>query len=264
MFNGFTKDAVDFLTDIRLQNNQAFYEANKERYERVLKTPLRALCEEMAPAVQLIDPRLDVRAGRVVSRLRRDTRFSADKSPFRDHAWLSWRYPGDRHSEGFSLYWGFGPDWVDWGCGCYGINKPLMDALRLHIRREPDAVRAALNHPELQAHFEIYGEAYKKLTVPEDVPDDLRALYVKKGFGLARKTTQADWTMLFSPDMADVLAHDLALLAQLHRLMQQMRAQAEAAQAEITRENALRAAKAQDAPQSTGKVTVRSAEEFEF
>ena len=68
MFTGFTQDAVDFLTDIRFNNNQTFYEANKERYEKHVKAPLRALSEEMAPVVQLIDPRLDTRPGRTMSR----------------------------------------------------------------------------------------------------------------------------------------------------------------------------------------------------
>lgn len=67
MFTGFTQDAVDFLTDIRFHNNQTFYEANKERYEKHVKAPLRALSEEMAPVVQLIDPRLDTRPGRTLS-----------------------------------------------------------------------------------------------------------------------------------------------------------------------------------------------------
>ena len=100
MFSGFTQEAVDFLTDIRFNNNQTFYEANRERYETYVKAPLRALADEMAPVVQLIDPRLDTRPGHTMSRIRRDTRFTKDKSPFRDHVWLGWRYPGESRSEG--------------------------------------------------------------------------------------------------------------------------------------------------------------------
>ena len=33
MFTGFSEEALRFLTDIRLNNNQAFYEANRERYD---------------------------------------------------------------------------------------------------------------------------------------------------------------------------------------------------------------------------------------
>lgn len=262
MFEGFSQDAIDFLTDIRFHNNQAFYEANRERYEQKVKAPLRELCDEMASVVQLIDPRLDTRPGRTMSRIRRDTRFSRDKSPFRDHVWLGWRYPGERRSEGFGMYWGFGPDWLGWGCGCYATDKPLMDALRLHIRRDPDDVRRAFAGKELSA-FTVYGEDYKKIAVPKDVPEDLRALYVKKGFGIEYNGDKADWALLFSHAMADRLARDLAAMAPLQRMMQRMRIEAEHAQEEAARElEAERRAAARD--ETPARLTVRRAEEFEF
>ena len=158
MFTGFTKEALSFLSDIRFNNNQTFFEANKERYEKHVKAPLRALSEEMAPVVQLIDPRLDTRPGRTMSRIRRDTRYTRDKSPFRDHVWLGWRYPGESRSEGFGMYWGFGPDWIGWGCGCYATDKPLMDALRSLILRDPKAVRDALRPLQPGVRYRMFGE----------------------------------------------------------------------------------------------------------
>lgn len=264
MFTGFTKESLNFLSDIRFNNNQTFYEQNKERYEKYVKAPLRALSDELAPVAQLIDPRLDTRPGRTMSRIRRDTRFSKDKSPFRDHVWLGWRYPGERRSEGFGMWWGFGPDWMSWGEGCYDTDKPLMDALRMHIRRYPDEVREIVHHPEIKARFVMYGDSYKKIAVPEDVPEDLRYLYVKKGFGIEHQATKEEWEMLYSHDMADLMAKELAALAPLHQLMQRMRAQADYAQAQEVREREEKqreAAKLADVPT---KVVVRSAEEFEF
>lgn len=267
VFTGFGQEALDFLTDLRFNNNPSFYEANRERYERAVKEPLRALCDEMTPVIQRIDPRLDTRPGRTMSRIRRDTRFTRDKSPFRDHVWLGWRYPGESRSEGFGLYWGFGPDWISWGCGCYGTDKPLMDALRLHIRREPDEVRGILNHPRIRGRFAMYGEDYRKIAVPDDVPEDLRALYVKKGFGIEQIPSQEDWTLLRSHAMADRLAHDLTAMAPLQQLMQRMRRQAERAQEEAVREREEKArvqAAEQALPTGGAKLTVHSADEFEF
>ena len=262
MFTGFTQEALSFLSDIRFNNNQTFYEANKERYEKHVKAPLRAISDEMIPVVQLIDPRLDTRPGRTMSRIRRDTRYTKDKSPFRDHVWLGWRYPGESRSEGFGMWWGFGPDWLSWGMGCYGTDKPLMDALRLHIRRNPDEVREIMQ--ALSKDYVMYGEDYKKIVVPEDVPEDLRYLYVKKGFGVEHNATAEEWKKLHSHDMADLLAKELTAMAPLHQLMRRMRAQAEYAQEQQVKEREAQqreAAKLADVPT---KVVVRSAEEFEF
>lgn len=264
MFQGFKQEAIDFLQDIRFNNNQTYYEQNRERYETYVKAPLRALCDEMTPVVQLIDPKLDTRPGRTMSRIRRDTRFTKDKSPFRDHVWLGWRYPGESRSEGFGMYWGFGPDWLSWGAGCYSTDKPLMDALRLHIRRHPDEVREVLFAPRMKDRFVMYGEVYKKIAVPADVPEDLRDLYVRKGFGIEHNGTQDEWKALHSHDMADILAAELALMAPLQQLMRRMRGEAEYAQAQQAKE--LEAAQREAASQApaAGKIVVRGADEFEF
>ncbi|MBQ2991048.1 MAG: DUF2461 domain-containing protein [Clostridia bacterium] len=267
MFQGFTKDALGFLSDIRFNNNQTYYENNRQRYEEYVKAPLRALCDEMKPVVELIDSRLDTRPGRTMSRIRRDTRFTKDKSPFRDHVWLGWRYPGESRSEGFGMYWGFGPDWLSWGCGCYSADKPLMDALRLTIRGNPDEVREAFAVARIREAFEVYGESYRKLKVPDDVPEDLRFLYVKKGFGIEHNADEREWKALESHEMADILARDLAAMAPLQQLMQRMRQKAEYAQAQAVREREAQqraaAIEGQQA-QTPARRIVRSAEEFEF
>ena len=161
------------------------------------------------------------------------------------------------------MYWGFGPDWLGWGCGCYYADKPLMDALRLHIRREPEDVRRCLK--ALGSRFAMYGEDYKKLTVPDDVPEDLRPLYIKKHFGFEHDGTQSDWALLRTHGMADLIAADLSKMAPLHQLMRRMRDQAEQAAQEAVREREARArAEAQTASAKPGKLVVRSADEFEF
>lgn len=139
-----------------------------------------------------------------------------------------------------------------------------MDALRLEIRRDPDVVREAFAVSRIREAFDIYGESYRKLAVPEDVPEDLRFLYVKKGFGIEHNGTPAEWKALFTHETADILARDLAAMAPLHQLMQRMRAQADYAQAQQVREREAEqreAAKRADVPT---KITVRSAEDFEF
>ena len=138
-----------------------------------------------------------------------------------------------------------------------------MDALRLHIRKEADDVRRCLR--ALDGRFEMYGEDYKKLAVPADVPEDLRALYVKKHFGFEHNGTQADWALWHTHDMADAIAADLSRMAPLHQLMRRMRDEAEHAAQEAVREREAKArAEAQTGAAKPGKLVVRSADEFEF
>ena len=223
MFEGFSEDALRFLSEMRANNSEAFYRENKERYQRVLQAPLRMLCEEAAPVVSMIDPGLDTRPGSAMSRLRRDTRFSHDKTPFRDHVWIGWRYPGERRSEGFHMYWGFGIDWYSWGCGSYGTDKPLMDALRAEIQRDPDRVREALAPLEAGKLYQIYGEPYMRVTVPDSVPEDLAGLWRLRYFGMESITQPHAREELFSHAAAERLIAELRRMAPLLRLMRDLR-----------------------------------------
>ena len=110
----------------------------------------------------------------------------------------------------------------------------------------------------------MYGEAYKKIAVPDDVPEDLRGLYVRRGFGLEHSGTQEDWKLLGTHGMADLLAQDLAAMAPLQQLMQRMRQQAEYAQEQQVKEREAQQREAAKQTQAPAKMTVRSAEEFEF
>lgn len=42
-FTGFTPETIDFLWELRMNNNKAWMEENRERYRTVLKEPFDAL-----------------------------------------------------------------------------------------------------------------------------------------------------------------------------------------------------------------------------
>lgn len=225
MFQGFTEEAIEFLFSIRLNNSQAFFEENRAVYERSIKQPLRELAMDLAPTMLGIDPLLDTRPGRVCSRIRRDTRFSKDKSPYRDHMWVSWRYAQQRQGESFSMYWSVAPEGMEWGCGLYDASKPLMDALRARMRTRPSELMDILEKPYIKKNFMLYGPEYKRLEVPADLPEALRALYIKKGFYLVRKDTGEFADLLYSEKLVKQLEKEFTALAPLYNYVQQTRAE---------------------------------------
>lgn len=225
MFEGFTDETIPFLFSIRMNNTKTFFEENRAMYERSVKLPLRALAEELAPVMTAIDPQIDTRPMRVCSRIRRDTRFTKDKSPYRDNVWLSWRYADEGRAESFGLYWDACPEDMTWGCGTYGEDKPFMDALRERMRVCPGELLALLHDPDFQAHFAFYGPEFKRFTPPEDVPEALHFLYRKKGFYVQCIGHEADYPLLFTPELVPHLAREFARLAPFYQYMRQVRAQ---------------------------------------
>ena len=259
MFTGIRKEAVDFLIGIKLNNNETYYRDHLEDYEHEIKIPLRELNEAVSPVVHAMDPDLDIRPGCVIARLRRDTRFTKDKSPFRDHIWMGWRYPGERRSEGFHMYWGFGADWMGWGCGSYGTDRPLMDAFRERILTDPDRIRSVFMTEGFRGRYAVGGESYRKMTVPKSVPEDLKALYPLKYLEANRNAAPDEWELMQKPEFVQRMIEEINAMTPLLQLMKELR--------QGVNPTPLEAPEPAESLNSTGgqaKIVVRKAEEFDF
>jgi len=80
-FNGFSQQGLNFLQQVRIENDKEWFEANRGDYDSELLTPFRSLVAELSPAMLAIDPLFETRPaiGKTLSRIHRDTRFSHDK-----------------------------------------------------------------------------------------------------------------------------------------------------------------------------------------
>ena len=74
-FAGFPADAFSFYADLELDNTKAFWADNKHRYEAAVAGPMGQLLDDLEA---------EFGAGRLF-RPYRDVRFSADKSPYKEH-----------------------------------------------------------------------------------------------------------------------------------------------------------------------------------
>jgi uncharacterized protein (TIGR02453 family) len=210
---------IDFFLALRFNNNRDFFEQNRVQYERFVKEPLRELAEALGPTLAEIDSQFDVRPARVVSRIRRDTRFSHNKDPYRDHMWLSWRYAGEATADAMGFYWSVSPESMQWGFGYYAENKQTMDRVRRLIVAKPQEILGLFARCGVPERFTLQGEAYKRLAVPAQAPEALHALYVKKGFYFENATGSEDFDALFSGAIVQRLREEYLLVAPLYDWM---------------------------------------------
>ncbi len=94
-FSGFSQQGLNFLQQVRIENDKAWFDGNRDIYDRELLAPFRALVEQLAPGMLAIDPQFETRPaiGKTLSRIHRDTRFSHDKSRYRSRMWLTFKRP---------------------------------------------------------------------------------------------------------------------------------------------------------------------------
>lgn len=215
MFQGFSDRTFEFFMAIRFNNNREFFQANHGWYVDALREPARDLAADLAETVRAIDPSLELRPQRVVSRINRDIRFTKDKSPYRDYIWLAFRRPGTERKTTLGFYFDMSDEGGSFGMGFYGENLPMMNALRRRIMTEPEAL-CALTGPVLN-RFRLYPREMKRLQIPDQVPEPLRAWYRLKGFYVEREIH--DFVLLKSPELADALAQGFCELKPLYQYL---------------------------------------------
>ncbi|MBA3521365.1 MAG: TIGR02453 family protein, partial [Gemmatimonadales bacterium] len=85
-FTGFRPEALRFFRRLTRHNDREWFERHRAVYEMEVRDPMRALVEEMDVRLARIAPELVGDPRRSIFRIHRDTRFSADKSPYKTNA----------------------------------------------------------------------------------------------------------------------------------------------------------------------------------
>lgn len=169
MFKGFSIEAFRFLFEIGFNNNTPWFDENRERYKQYVQLPMKQLAIELMPTALSIDPEFNTSLNATVSRIRRDTRFTRDKSPYRNHMWIGFRRPNTRISEGFTLWFEITPDGFDYGAGFYSADSALMSGYRAKLLADPEGFLALARELEAMG-FHYDAESYKSSTSPMLLP----------------------------------------------------------------------------------------------
>jgi uncharacterized protein (TIGR02453 family) len=86
-----SKDSLQFIEDLKNNNNRDWFLDNKKRYE-VFKKDYHQLVASFLDAMKPLDPSLEMlEVKNCTFRINRDIRFSKDKSPYKSHlgVWIS-------------------------------------------------------------------------------------------------------------------------------------------------------------------------------
>jgi uncharacterized protein (TIGR02453 family) len=122
-FDGFGPHALDFYQALSLDNTKAHWLAHKAQFDAEIAGPLHALAEELSP--RFGEPK--------VFRPYRDVRFSADKTPYQEHASLGF-FGGDG-----GLYFQLSPEGLLLAGGLYDPARDQLERFR-DLQDDPDAV----------------------------------------------------------------------------------------------------------------------------
>ena len=158
----FTKATIAFLDELTANNNRAWFEENKPRYESLVREPAAAFIEAMAPRLASFAPhfRADPRKmGGSLMRVFRDTRFSRDKTPYKTNIGIQFRHElgKDVHAPGFYVH--IAVDECFLAVGCWHPESDALGRIRERIARKPEAWFAARDRKTFAAQWTLSGDS---------------------------------------------------------------------------------------------------------
>ena len=104
------------------------------------------LAEDVGAALARKELPLTGDSKRSMFRIHRDVRFSRDKSPYKTHAGLVWMRPGFKKISPGILYLHVADEGCFLAAGFYGLDRPVLDAVRGAVRDDGAAFTAAVDH----------------------------------------------------------------------------------------------------------------------
>lgn len=217
MFPGFTDETVQFFLDLKFHNYTEYFHEQHDRYVETVQKPFYELIDALAPTMLKIDPLMEVRPHKCLSRIHRDTRFSKDKSPYRDHLWFLFRRQGEPREKSVFMFGEFGPDRLDWGFGIWVENREMMDIFRKKMEANPDGIASLIYDMNLPGRsLGLGGTYFKKMVVPPQIPSTLRRWYTSKELYIGKVSPEYSWA--FTEKMNREMSGDFLALAPIYRL----------------------------------------------
>ena len=147
-----SKDTLQFLDDLKANNNRDWFLDNKKRYE-AFKKDYQLLVADLLDAMKPLDPSLEMlEVKNCTFRINRDIRFSKDKTPYKSHLgiWLSSGAKGLNRS-GYYIHLENGSSFIAGGLYCPEAND--LKKMRKEIAYFHEDLEEILNEKEFKKEF---------------------------------------------------------------------------------------------------------------
>jgi len=167
----FTNETLKFLRALKRNNRREWFNAHKDDYELHVRQPMIAVIERLALDFLEFAPELVANPKVSLNRIYRDTRFSADKTPYKTHVAAVFPPRGLPKHAGAGLYFHVSCDEVWMGGGMYAPQTPQLVALREHIANNVRRLRSIVEAPVFKRRVGAL-EGEKLARVPRGYPKD--------------------------------------------------------------------------------------------
>jgi uncharacterized protein (TIGR02453 family) len=209
----FHPEALKFLRGLEKNNDREWFNERKAIYEAELKEPMLAIIRKVTEAMESFAPHHVRPAEKSLFRIYRDTRFAADKRPYKTHVAAWWSHQGLEKTSGAGYYFHISAKELVIAAGAYMPEKEQLAAIRHWLLDHHEEFRKILEKPAVCKAFKQFeGEALTR--PPKGFPADHPAMDLirYKQWGLSA-TLPAETAL--QPDLAAIVIRHFKLAAPL-------------------------------------------------
>jgi len=167
----FGPEALTFLKQLARNNRREWFNPRKPLFLEHLRAPMlhviAAVLDDMADyAPGLLRP-----AEKCMMRIYRDTRFAADKTPYKKNVAAWFAAGGLEKTSGAGFYFHLTKDELVIAAGCYMPDREQLHKIRLHLLDHHQQMRKLLNAPTMKRNFTQF-EGLELTRAPKGFPPD--------------------------------------------------------------------------------------------
>jgi len=137
----FQFELFTFLRQLKRHNNREWFTQNKPRYQSLVVEPAMQFISAFAPHLAKLSPHFvaDARPTRgSLFRIYRDTRFSADKIPYKTHIGIHFSHDAGKNIHAPVFYLHLEPDGCFVACGVWHPDTHALTKIRTAIVAQPE------------------------------------------------------------------------------------------------------------------------------
>ncbi len=147
-FAGFPPEALKFLKQLKRNNDREWFQPRKEQFEEVLRNPMLELLARINLQLEKFAPDYVMDPAKSIFRIYRDTRFSKDKTPYKNHLAAVFSHRTMPRNYGAGFYFQISLDKVGIGGGIYQPQPDLLRVIREHVAENYEQYAAVIRKVE--------------------------------------------------------------------------------------------------------------------
>ena len=169
-FDGFPKEGIKFLRQLKKNNNREWFGKHKAEYEDFVKLPMQSLIATLQAPMAELSAEFDVNPKRSMFRIYRDIRFSKNKAPYKTHAAAVFHLKG-RWADSAGFYVHIEPGNIYVGGGIYMPDSKQLKKIRSALVEHAKEFLTIVEDEKFRKRFSGL-EGAKLQRIPQGFPSD--------------------------------------------------------------------------------------------